>query len=306
MRFSITKVILSFLLLSGVIVILWFWNAQEKINPINASLPKSFPTQGFSHQTFATLLKQFVDNQGYIDYQSWKQTPQAHNKLKQYLAAVAKYSPDSHPERFNSKPDILAYWIYSYNALVIHSILEHWPLRSVTDVKAPLEIIKDLGFFYKQKFIVGGKAYNLYHLEQQKMVQTKSDPRSHFILNCGSASCPPMRPELPVGVELEPFLQRAAIEFINNPDNVRINSATQSIELSKIFKWYIENFAATSPLQKMAETNKKINTPSQTSALISYIEQYANVSLKEQLQQAKSKPIEYIEYDWTINSKQAN
>jgi hypothetical protein len=37
--------------------------------------------------------------------------------------------------------------MYGYNAYVIKSVLDHWPLKSVTDVKAPVEAVKELGFF---------------------------------------------------------------------------------------------------------------------------------------------------------------
>ncbi|ABV38653.1 hypothetical protein Ssed_4049 [Shewanella sediminis HAW-EB3] len=304
MTFSIGKLIFSLLLLSGFTVGLWFWNAQAKIEHIDAPLPESFPTRSFSHHTFELLLKRFVDKRGDIDYEGWKKTPNAHYELKQYLAAVAKFSPENAPERFASEQDALAYWIYSYNALVIHSILENWPLRSVTDIKAPLEVIKGLGFFYKQQFIIGGKAYNLYHLEQQKMVHTKADPRLHFVLNCGSASCPPMRPELPVGVDLVPFLQQAAIEFINDPNNVRVNAKRQRLELSKIFSWYIDDFADVSPLTLAARADKKLPTPGKELALISYIQQFAAPHLNKQIERASSQPLEYIEYDWSLNTSQ--
>jgi len=304
MTFSIGKLIFFLLLLSGFIIGLWFWNAQAKIDHIDAPLPESFPAQGFSHHTFGLLLKRFVDQQGDIDYEAWKTAPNAHYELKQYLAAVAKFSPENAPERFASEQDALAYWIYSYNALVIHSILENWPLKSVTDIKAPLEVIKGLGFFYKQQFIIGGKAYNLYHLEQQKMVHAKADPRLHFVLNCGSASCPPMRPELPVGVDLAPFLQQAAVEFINDPDNVRIKDKSQALEVSKIFSWYIDDFAAVSPLSLATKADKRLPTPSKERALISYIQQFASAPLNEQIERTSSQPLEYIEYDWSLNTSQ--
>jgi hypothetical protein len=180
----------------------WFYNTQSRLYVSDAPLPDNFPHGSFSHGQFEILLKQFVDPQGNINYQAFKDSPNAHLDLTRYLSAVAQYSPDNAPQRFDTTQDVLAYWIYSYNALVIHSILVNWPIESVTNIQAPVEVIKGLGFFYNQKFVLGGEQLNLYQLEQQKMVHTKADPRLHFVLNCASGSCPPMRPQLPVGAKL--------------------------------------------------------------------------------------------------------
>jgi hypothetical protein len=71
------------------------------------------------------------------------------------------------------------------------------------------------------------------------MVHTKAAPRLHFVLNCASGSCPPMRPQLPVGAQYERFLQQAAIDFINDPNNVHLDSQCETLSVSKIFEWYL-------------------------------------------------------------------
>jgi hypothetical protein len=214
---------------------------------------------------------------------------------------VAKYSPENAPKRFASKQDELAYWIYSYNALVIHTILRHWPIKSVTDLRAPLEIIKGLGFFYKQSFIVGKKSYNLYQLEHQKMIRADADPRLHFVLNCASASCPPMRPQLPVGIAFESFLQSAAKDFINDAKNVRFNHRLRRIELSMIFKWYrgdFENYA----IEHFTNTTFLAQGRSKSDeALLAYLEHFADTSLQNELRAARQYVIDTIPYDWQLN-----
>jgi len=54
----------------------------------------------------------------------------ARQQLESYLAAVSQFSPKATPERFSSRNDELAYWMYGYNAYVIRSVLDHWPLDS--------------------------------------------------------------------------------------------------------------------------------------------------------------------------------
>lgn len=288
------------------LVSFWFWNTARTINTINAPLPENFPSNSFSHQSFENLLKKFVDSEGNIDYQAWSESDKALLHLQQYLAAVAKFSPENAIKRFASKQDELAYWIYSYNALVIHTILMHWPLDSVTDLQAPLEVIKGLGFFYKQSFIVGEKSYNLYQLEHEKMIRANSDPRLHFLLNCGSASCPPMRPELPIGVAFEPFLQEATVNFINDENNVYINKDKKKIELSAIFKWYRDDFERYATENLTANRFLKQKNKISNAALLAFLDHFAKHSLQKKLQSAQLYSIKTKRYDWQLNKSAQN
>jgi hypothetical protein len=285
------KIILIIAIICALLGGFWFYNTQSRLHTIEAPLPENFPAEGFSHQSLEKLLQRFVDAQGNVDYQKWQDSLDGQSNLSRYLAAVARYSPENTPERFASEQHALAYWIYSYNALVIHTILLNWPLESVTDIKAPIEVIKGLGFFYNQKFVIGGKTYNLYQLEQQKMVHTKADPRLHFVLNCASVSCPAMRPQLPVGIELEPFLQQAAIDFINDTQNVTIDDNCKTITVSKIFDWYLDDFA------RMAIPAAQ----SKEHGLINYISGFAAPLLKNRLDKCGPLTLHYKKYDWSIN-----
>jgi len=101
------------------------------------------------------------------------------------------------PERFATPNDELAYWMYTYNAWVIKGVLLNWPLTSVTDVKAPLEVVKGTGFFYQLRFPFGGKFMSLLTVENEKIRKRFNDPRIHFVLNCASESCPANSSVLP-------------------------------------------------------------------------------------------------------------
>jgi len=136
------------------------------------------------------LLQSDVSVDGRGDYGQWQQSSAARQQLESYLAAVSQFSPKATPGRFSSRNDELAYWMYGYNAYVIRSVIEHWPLASVTDVKAPLEAVKGLGFFYPPRFSFGGKYMGLLAVENNAIRKKSQDPRIHFFLNCASESCP--------------------------------------------------------------------------------------------------------------------
>ena len=268
----------------------WRWNTQPQNHLVTARLPADFPLHGFSHRYFSDLLEKFVDGDGKVDYKAWLDDAQALQQLDQYLAAVARFSPDNAPQRFNEAHASLIYWVYAYNAQVIRTILRHWPLHSVTDLRAPVEIIEGLGFFYNQYYLFGGESYNLYQIENGKIFSGEADPRVHFILNCGSESCPILRPQLPLGEALEPFLQRAAEAFIAAPENLTIDTEGRRIYLSAVFKWYREDF--------LGAVQTKGEAPP---TLRAYLQQIASESLAQRLAEAKDYALTFRAYDWSLN-----
>ena len=263
--------------------------------PVDAPIPADFPTDSFTHDDLEELLTAYVHPDGQVDYVSWHANRDDVERLDRYLAAVSAFSPDNAPNRFATRNDQLAYWMYAYNAYVIKAILDRWPLDSVTDVKAPIEIVRGFGFFYRQRFLFGEKWYSLYALENDKIRDVYKDARIHFVLNCGSESCPVLRPELPTGDELEPFLQDAAVHFVSEQRNVRIDHGKQHIVLSDIFKMYKKDFI--NDLRRRGLPGKN--------GILDYIASVAPDPLRDELIDSLDYKVVYDDYDWSINQTAA-
>lgn len=269
----------------------WYWNTRPTLVEIHAQIPDDFHDEGFSHVIFESLLRTYVDDQGQVDYGAWQASNKDIRRLDGYLAAVAAYSPDSAPERFASDNDRLAYWMYAYNAFVIKAILDRWPIASVTDVKAPVELVEGLGFFYTLRFVAGGEPYSLYAIENDKVRKPSQDPRIHFVLNCAAGSCPILRPELPDGDELEPFLEESERWFIAEERNVRIDHEAKTVVLSAIFKWYRDDFV---------NDLRRRGLPSQHGVL-DYIIHAATGELRAELERTRDYEMRFDDYDWSLN-----
>ncbi|MCG8463686.1 MAG: DUF547 domain-containing protein [Xanthomonadales bacterium] len=233
----------------------------------------------YSNQPFIELLQRFRNAEGALDYDAWSESNADLLALEQQVRLLAKISPDSHPEQFADRAAVRSYWVNTYNTLVIHAVLEYWPLDSVRDVKVSFSshIIPGKGFFYDRPVVVGGEKTNLYDLEK-KILRTQKDPRLHFALNCASSSCPVLQPWEWTDEQLE----QAASDFINSPANVAVRE--MAVYLSKIFKWYKKDFG------------DDIHT---------YLLQYAQAPLKADLQQAQQAkfPVKYVDYDWDLNAQ---
>ena len=264
---------------------------RPQLITIDANIPDDFPASGFAHETFENLLAQYIDANGYVDFERWHQNVADRALLDSYLAAVSNFSPAATPERFPRKSDELAYWMYGYNGYVIKSVLDHWPIDSVTDVKAPIEAVTGLGFFYRQRFHFGGTPLSLYAVENQKIRKAFHDPRIHFVLYCASGSCPVLRPELPTGEELEILLQEATVAFITDPRNVRVDHEKKQIVLSAIFDMYRSDF--------MKELTRR-GLPSD-SGVVDYVANVAPESLQAELTIAAAYEVSFADYDWAIS-----
>lgn len=281
------------LIILAVVAATLLWVNRPRRVVIDAPVAQDFPEQGFAHDAFESLLREYVTPEGRVDYGRWHGSDESIAELDGYLAAVGRFSPDATPARFSGRYDELAYWMYGYNAYVIKGVLEHWPLSSVTDVKAPIEAIKGLGFFYQLRFSFGGEYLSLLTVENKKIRKRYRDARIHFVLNCASESCPVARPELPTGEALEQLMVTAADEFINDPDNVSVDHNERTVFLSTIFKWYEKDFI--NDLRAKGRPTGR--------GLIDYVASFATGTLRSDLARAEGYSIDFREYDWRLNEE---
>ena len=232
----------------------------------------------YSNEPFLALVRKYaIDDGDKVDYAAWKKSPEDLARLDRQVDLIARVSPDSRPELFPTSEAQRSYWINTYNTLVLHAVLDYWPLQSVRDVKISFtsRLVPGKGFFYDRKVVVGGKQTSLYKFEKQ-VLRNQKDPRLHFALNCASDSCPVLR----AWGWSDAQLDAAARDFINDRANVSIDDDT--LTLSSIFKWYKKEFP---------------------DDIYGYLQQYADPRLGQQLQTAKDYNfrIRYRPYDWSLN-----
>lgn len=179
-----------------------------------------------SHDVFDKELKQYVDDQGDVNYASWKKNTA---DLEAYLDVLAECTPESSWSREES----LVYWINAYNAFTIKLILDNYPVNSIMDIYN--------GKPWDEKWIsLGGKTYSLNQIENEIIRPQFKEPRIHFAVNCAAASCPPLRNSAYTADTLEEQLAQQTTSFINNKDYNQMR--TTSAKVSKIFEWYADDF----------------------------------------------------------------
>ena len=219
-----------------------------------------------SHELWDSLVKKYASTDGKVNYQGFIQDSVQFNS---YLKLLKNNHPN--PQNWNEKEQ-LAYWINAYNAFTVKLIVDHYPLKSIKDIKKGLPFINSV---WDIKFIkIEDATYDLNNIEHSILRKNFEEPRIHFAINCASVSCPNLRNEAFTVEKLEDQLTEQAKLFLKDQGKNIITA--DKVELSNLFSWFKKDF------------KKKGN-------LIAYLNKYAPVQIN------KNAKIDYLDYDWNLN-----
>ena len=213
-----------------------------------------------SHDKLDGLLRKHVSSSGKVDYRTFKKDQSV---LADYLNALQLNAPTDGW----SKNKEMAYWINLYNAFTIHTILENYPVSSITNLEG--------GKVWDRKTIkIGNETLTLNQIEKQKLLKRFKDPRVHFAVNCAAASCPPLLNKAWTEDNLQRYLQQQTKSFINNGKENILEA--NSIMVSQIFDWYADDFGG----------KEKI---------VGYFQKYADTKIND------GASVTFNEYNWDLN-----
>ncbi|BBM88967.1 hypothetical protein COTS27_00654 [Spirochaetota bacterium] len=168
----------------------------------------------------------------------------------------------------------LAFWINAYNFFTLKAVADNYPVTSM----------KKIGWKEKNIFI-GTLTASLDDIEH-KIIRPLGDARTHFALNCASVSCPTLLDRPFVQDTLDATLVKLSKEALRSPIHIRPAVkglfGGEKLGLSKIFKWYKEDFYLN------GET------------LATFIKKYKPASLTAH----PNKGITYVDYNWDLNTSE--
>ena len=219
------------------------------------------------------VLGEYVDDQGRTDFVGLARDPE---DLERFVGVLAELGPRTRPDLFDSAAKVMAYHVNAYNALAMHGVIDEGIPRNFSG------FLQRAGFFRFRKVRVDGTATNLHDYENE-IIRPFGDARVHFALNCMVRACPRL-PTVPFKAQnLEQQLQKAALEFFNNPLHLRIDHANEELAVSEILKFYTEDFVASGRRQD----------------LIGYVNRYLDADVPSTYR------VRFIPYDWTVNQSPA-
>ncbi|MGD1854638.1 MAG: DUF547 domain-containing protein [Leptolyngbyaceae cyanobacterium] len=224
--------------------------------------------------TWDSLLRKYVDDQGRVAYGRWQQ--ESLPELEQWLTAMSSVELQKLERR-----DAIATLLNLYNALTIRQVLYQYPIDSIRPKFLGIpNWLAFLRFFTKTVYTLNDQSLSLNAIEHDILRQQFLDPRIHFALVCASVGCPLLRPAAYVPEMLSAQLEDDCDRFINNPDKVRYDAASNTLFCSKIFKWYQADFLTVAD------------------SVSGYCDRYYNAA-----QLPASVNVVYLPYSWELNQR---
>jgi hypothetical protein len=233
-----------------------------------------------NHAMLDALLAAHVAG-GRVDYAGLSRQPQP---LDDYLVMLAML-PAAELKAL-PRNDQLAFWINAYNAFVLKSVVEHFPLqrRSLVGLAFPANSIWQIAGVWKDpRWNAAGTLVSLDQIEHEIIRPRFNEPRAHFALVCASTSCPDLLEQAYRGDAIDRQLSDRTRRFLQDPGKgVRIDVAGGSVRISKIFDWFEEDFAGGAP----AFIAGHLMDPKLRAVL-----------LDPRIE------VEFLDYDWTLNDR---
>lgn len=219
-------------------------------------------------QSWAEVLKKFVDANGAIDFQGLAKD---RRDLDDYVHYIATHGPRLTPSQFETPELRLAHYVNAYNALSMYTVLA----KNIPKTNAGF---KKVSFFFWQKLMIDGERMSLAAYEDD-IIRKVGDPRIHFALNCMAVSCPRL-PKTPFRAEtLDAELDRETKYFFAEARNLKVDRDKKMARVSEILDFFPKDFLVKAP------------------TLNAYISLYAPETVPDEYK------IKFFDYDWTINSQ---
>lgn len=233
----------------------------------------SFAAADFDHSKFAQALNTYVDDKGLVDYNGIAKD----QAFKSYIKSLQSADAAS-----MSRDEQLAFWINAYNAVTIDKVIKFKPKKSVRETFVP-GVWTSTKFFTTRDNIVAGKRVSQDDIENDILRKQFKDPRIHFAIVCASSGCPPLPRFAYTAENVQTKLEEETRKYLNSTRGTRIDSADNTLYLSKLFDWYKGDFE------------------SKSGSVLNFIKPYLG---EKTLAFLNSGPkIAYLDYNWALNAK---
>jgi hypothetical protein len=246
------------------VLVRWFGPPPVELSEAYASDTDSAT---FDHSDFDELLREFVDDDGLVDYERLGREEAGLDRYIESLAVAPFVGLD--------RDDKLALLINAYNAFTLRLILDHTPLDSIRDIPAEQR-------WDAVRWNLAGRVLSLNQIEHEEVRPMFREPRIHFALVCAAVGCPPLRREAYVGARLDEQLDEQAVRVNGDERWIRYDRGSGKLEVTSLYEWYRGDF------EQVAGT------------ILDYVARY-RADLATELDDGDPPALEFLDYDWSLN-----
>ena len=195
-----------------------------------------------------------------------------------------------------SRDEQIAFWLNAYNALVLRTVVDHYPILGKATAYPPKSIRQVSGAFERLTHRIGGRTLTLDQIEQT-VLSGFHDPRVYFALGRAAAGSGRLRSEAFVPERIEQQLAETAAECVTRAQCIRVDREGGKVYASSIFSWREKEFAAAYADKAPAPFASR--SPIER-AIVAYVLPNLLPSEKEFLTKNTFQVV-YTPFDWTLN-----
>ena len=225
-----------------------------------------FPS-GVDDAPWTRLLEKYVDGRGLVDYARWKAADADRRTLADFREGLGRAGTPA------SEEENLADLVNAYNAGIIGTILDHYPVDSIRSIP---------GAFSERSHRFGGETFSLDEIEHTAVAL--GGYRMHALMVCGARSCAPLDRKACSAADLSARADARMRAWMSRPDLYKFDRAHAIVQVPKYFEWYRADF-------------EKAGIPA-------VLARYGPAADREWLAAGKFQT-QILEYDWALNEQKA-
>ncbi len=242
------------------------------------------------HRPFDEILDIYVRD-GLVYYFALKQE---RGKFDRYVQALGEVGADTLKGWPRERQ--LAYWINAYNAFVLRTVIDGYPIRGKS-ADYPSNSIRQIpGSFERRTFRAGGRLLTLDAIEKDAIGEL-GEPRALLALSRGAVGGPRLKSEAYTAERLESQLETMVSELVTHRDLVFVDVANERLSVNSLFSWREDIF--TKGLADKAPAVYASRSPLER-AVLSLIDPLLVPSEAEYLRKNTFR-MSFHNFDWKLN-----
>jgi hypothetical protein len=203
----------------------------------NTPAQEPAPMSDSLHKPFDEILDTYVRD-GYVYYNALRIE---RGKLDRYVASLEGTTAETINKWAPSRQ--LAFWINTYNALVLQTVIDHFPIRGKS-ADFPANSIRQIpGAFERHTFHAGGKTFTLDSLEKD-VIAPFGDARAVLALGRGAVSSGRLKSEAYSADRIDRQLDEVTRELVTRYQLIKVDIPNNELSVSALFSWREAAFTA--------------------------------------------------------------
>jgi hypothetical protein len=213
-------------------------------------------------------------------------------RLDQYVASLNVSSASYNGWSDGQK---MAFWVDAYNAFVLETVINHYPIHGRSSAFPASSIRQIPGAFEQTTWRAAGRSITLDQIEKTVLPAFK-EPRLYLALGRAAVGSGRLHSEAYTAERLDKQLTDLQHEFVNDRQMLQVDRLTNQISVTPIFSWREQEFvAAYDKVDALFAQRSPIER-----AIISFIRPNL-LPLERELVQKNDFKVAFLEFDWHLN-----